>query len=281
MTAYGSPAKFIVAPDFAALLERHGFRSFEDFMDFSGGTRICHKRGRSVFRFEIEGRAFYLKRNRLHWVEFWKALSRFRIPALGAGREWENIRSLREAGIPTLTPVAMGERSRYGFETTSFTLTEEIYRAEPLDIVIRREYCGSLAVAKRREKWQLIRNLARVARVFHGSGMNHQDFYLNHFFLGDDGKLYLLDLQRVGRSSKISSHYRIKDLAQLVYSSQCVGGVSHTDRMRFFLAYLGQKTLQKKDKSLAQHVVSKVRRIARHDAKLMVRRRKRGELPHV
>lgn len=279
MTDSVSKSEFVVASEFSELFERHGFRCFEDFMNYSGGTRICHKRGRSVYRFEIEGRGFYLKRNRLHPVEIWKALSRLRIPALGALVEWDNIQALREAGIPTLTPVAMGERSRFGIETVSFTLTEEIYNAEPLDVVVRREYLGPLCRDSRRKKRQLISNIAALARKFHGSGMNHQDFYLNHFFLGHDGTLYLLDLQRVGRKSQISGHYRIKDLAQLAYSSLCVGGVSRSDRMRFFLAYLGHRSLQSKDKALAQHVAAKVRRIARHDAKLMVRRRRRGELP--
>jgi lipopolysaccharide core heptose(I) kinase len=273
------PTGFVAVAEFSDILERHGFRCFEDFMSFQEGTRICHKRGRSVFRFELEGRAFYLKRNRLHPVEFWKALSRFRIPALGAFIEWKNILALRDAGIPTVTPVAMGECSRYGIETESFTLTEEIYDAEPLDVVVRRDYSGPLSVGDRRKKWQLIRTLAGLAAKFHGSGMNHQDFYLNHFFLGYDGTLFLLDLQRVGRRSRISCHYRIKDLAQLAYSSLCVGGLSRTDRMRFFLEYLGQSSLHKQDKELAHRVASKVRRIARHDAKLSVRRRKRGELP--
>ena len=279
MTGSLAPGDLVVTAEFSDLLARHGFRGFDDFMNFSGGTRICHKRGRSVFRFEIEGRAFYLKRNRLHPVEVWKTLSRFRLPALGALTEWENILALREAGIPTVHPVAMGERSRYGIETASFTLTEEIYHAEPLDTVLRREYAGPLSVADRRNKWTLIRNLATLAEKFHGSGMNHQDFYLNHFFLGPDGTLYLLDLQRVGRRGRISRSRRIKDLAQLAYSSLRVGGLSHTDRMRFFLAYLGRKSLQQQDKLLAKRVAAKVGRIARHDAKLGVRRRRRGELP--
>ena len=73
-----------VAADIVPLLAQAGLVTFDDFMDSSGGTRICHKRGRSVYRLEIGGRAFYLKRNRFHRVEFLKGLSRLRLPARGA-----------------------------------------------------------------------------------------------------------------------------------------------------------------------------------------------------
>ncbi len=271
--------EMVVSAETFPLLKEAGLNSFDAFMEFTGGTRICHKRGRSVFRFEIGGRAFYLKRNRLHPVEFWKAVSNLRWPRLGARIEWENILALHRFGIPTVTPVAIGERFGWGVETSSFTLTEEIYDAEPLDVVLRREFSGSLPAGKLREKRQLIRKIAALAATFHDSGMNHQDFYLNHFFQDRDGTLYLLDLQRVGRRRKIPRRCRVKDLAQLMYSTEVYGVGSRTDRMRFFLAYLGLTVLGSGDKDLARCVLAKARRIARHDVKLMARRRRRGELP--
>jgi len=278
MTEWVDASGMVVSAEALPLLRRAGLASFDDFMNFSGGTRICHKRGRSVVRFEIDGRAFYLKRNRLHRVEFWKALARFRWPALGATVEWENILALQKAGIPTVVPVAVGEHTCCGLETASFTVTEELYGAEPLDKVVRREFAGSLTPEKRREKWLLIRSLAAVARKFHGSGMNHQDFYLNHFFLGQDGTIYLLDLQRVVRRSQVPEHYRVKDLAQLNYSTQVYGGFLHADRMRFLLEYFGVDRLRQEQKSLVRKVLAKTARIAKHDVKLMQRRRKRGEI---
>ena len=248
-------------------------------MDFEGGERICHKRGRSVFRFEINGRAFYLKRNRIHRVELWKALTRLKVPKLGAMLEWRNILALWEAGIPTVIPVAVGARQWCGIETESFTLTEEIYGAEPLNEVLQREFSGVLDGDRIKAKRRLIRNLADLARRFHGQGMNHQDFYLNHFFLDAEGTFFLLDLQRVGCRRTIPERYRVKDLAQLYYSADNYWVGTRTDRMRFFLAYLDSPSLGIAEKSLARKVMAKVRRIARHDAKLSIRRRQRGELP--
>jgi heptose I phosphotransferase len=261
------------------LLASAGLSQFRDFMDYSGGTHICHKRGRSVYRLEVGERAFYLKRNRFHWVEFWKRISRLKWPPRGALVEWKNILAVREAGIPTVSPVAMGECVKFGLDIASFTLTEELYGAIPLDVVLQKELSGTLDDAGRLRKRRLTLELAATARKLHGSGMYHQDFYLSHFYLGRGETLYLIDLQRVGRRTRVPTRFRVKDLGQLNYSADFTGGVSRADRMRFFLAYLGKKSLGPADKKLARKVLAKTRRIARHDVKLAVRRRRRGEKP--
>lgn len=269
----------LVAPETYPLLQTAGLTSFRSIIDFAGGVRICHKRGRSVFRLEIGERAFYLKRNRLHRVEFWKGLSRLRLPGREAHREWENIRAVQAAGIPTVTPVAMGEQAIFGLEAASFILTEELYGAEPLDLIVRRRFLAAGDPDRHREKRQIIGRLAALARRLHGSGMNHQDFYLNHFFLDGQGVLYLLDLQRIQRRSQVPLRYRVKDLGQLNYSALFVGGFSRTDRLRFLLAYLEKDRLGKEGRTLVAQIAAKTARIGRHDVKLLARRRRRGELP--
>ncbi len=279
MTDFEKHAGLLVAGEAWLLLKSAGLDSFQAFMDYPEGRRIVHKRGRSVFRLEIAGRAFYLKRNRLHRVELCKSLCRGRWPRLGARREWENLLAMEQIGIPTVTPVAMGERSYLGLETSSFTLTEELYGAEPLDVLLKRDYAQPRTKCRTRELRRLIAKMARLARRLHGAGMNHQDFYLNHFFLDGGGRLYLLDLQRVQRRRKVPRHSVIKDLAQLHYSADHYAVGSRTDRMRFFLTYLDVTALGAEEKRLARLIVKKVRRIARHDVKLLARRRQRGELP--
>jgi hypothetical protein len=158
-------------------------------------------------------------------------------------------------------------------------LTEELYQAIPLDTVLQTELSGPFDPAKWQRKKRLVSQLAATARKLHGSGMYHQDFYLSHFYLGRGETLYLIDLQRVGRRSRVPTRFRVKDLGQLNYSADFTGGISRTDRMRFFLEYLGKKRLEPADKKLARKVLAKTRRIARHDVKLAVRRRRRGEKP--
>jgi len=160
-------------------------------------------------------------------------------------------------------PMAMGECAILGLDLASFTLTEELYDAIPLDAVLKKDFVSPLAAPARREKRRLTLALA----------------YLSHFYLGPAGTLYLIDLQRVGRRARVPGRYRVKDLGQLNYSADFTGGVSRTDRMRFFLAYLGKSHLSSADKALVRKIMNKTRRIARHDVKLTVRRRRRGEKP--
>ena len=260
------------------LLRTHGFKTYDDFMDFTGGEHICHKRGRSVYRFERGGRTFYLKRNRLNFTEFWKGLLRLRLPPRSALKEWKSIQAVGNAGIPTVFPVVMGEELVCGIEKSSFTLTEALYDAEPLEEVLRRDFSSRLSSTLRRKKRTLIRRVAEIVRRLHNSGMYHQDLYLGHFFLGSDDTLYLIDLQRVGLRNKIPRRYLVKDLAQLAYSAEITEGVSRSDQMRFFLTYLGIPNLGRVEKTLVRKVLGKCHRIGCHTVKLLKRRRRRGEL---
>lgn len=269
----------LCATDALQDMQQAGLIHFNDFMDFPGGARIVHKRGRSVYRFESGGRAFFLKRNYQHPAEVWKAVSRMHLPKLGARTEWENIQSLQSAGIPTVKPIAFGERRCCGIETTSFTVTEELYDAEPLDVVWRRDYALPRSREQIRKKNELLKSMAALAQKFHAEGMNHQDFYLNHFFLGSDDTLFLIDLQRVQRRPRSPRRYIVKDLAQLNYSTRVYGGFSNADRLRFFIEYSGCRRLNEKAKRLVHDIHAKTERIARHDVKLAARRRLRGELP--
>jgi heptose I phosphotransferase len=278
MDEFVSVGDILVARPFRDLLAASGLRSCSDFLDYPGGERICHKRGRSVYRLEVGGKTFYLKRNRMHPVEFWKCLLRLRLPPRSAWKEWEGIRAIREAGVPTVTPVAFGERLLLGRELASFTLTEELYGAEPFDEYIAREWSAASKGDKRREKRRLLQKLALLARRFHDRGMNHQDFYLNHFFLDREETFYLLDLQRVEHREKTPRRYLVKDLGQLAYSSLRFPSLSRTDKMFFFLHYRGTKKLSVADRRLVREIMAKTTRIARHDARLRVRRIRRGEL---
>lgn len=268
----------IVVADVAPLLAQAGFVTFDDFMNFSGGTLICRKRGRSVVSFEIGDRTFYLKRNSFHRGEFWKTLSRFRWPPRSARQEWLSILAVRDAGIPTVPPVAMGEQLVCGVEKASFTLTEALYDAEPLDQIIRQKFSGEISLPLRQEKLALIQRVAEITRRLHSSGMYHQDLYLGHFLLGREDKLYLIDLQRVVCGEKVPRRYRVKDLGQLAYSAMDTGCLSRSDHMRFFLTYLNCTHLGTTEKVLLRSVLAKSRRIARHTIKLLARRRRRGEI---
>jgi hypothetical protein len=85
-------------------------------------------------------------------------------------------------------------------------------------------------------------------------------------------------VQRVVRCNRVPRHYLVKDLGQLAFSAWETGGISRTDRMRFFHAYLGVMKLGPGEKELARSILKKQEKIARHTVKLLERRRRRGEI---
>ncbi len=248
-------------------------------MDYQGGTVVSRKRGRTVTRLEMGGRAFYLKRNKLDWREWLKQLSQLRIPGRNAIHEWSAILTVRSLKIPTVSPVATGEKLFLGRELASFILIEELYGARSLEEVIASEYKGVNSGLSLHRKRRLIHEVANIAKKLHRANVYHQDFYLGHFFLGGDETLYLIDLQRIISKKKPSRRYMIKDLAQLNYSAALTGTVSKADCMRFFLDYCGKRRLGPEERALIAEIMAKTSRIAAHTVKLLERRRRRKEIP--
>jgi len=276
MASFVSKTLHVENPD--ALLKSIDLTNFSDFMDFSEGECVSRQRGRTVTYFRLNDRGFYLKRNYFNGREFIKCLLHLRWPPRNALCEWENIQTIRDAGIATVNPVAVGETRVLGIELASFIVIEELYGAKPLEKVIQEESTEDPTGARQRWKRSLIREVARMARRMHTAGMCHQDFYLGHIFLNGAGDLYLIDLQRVRRYRKVPRRYIVKDLGQLNFSADLTGKFSRADRMRFLLCYLGVESLKPQEKRLARSIMAKTERITRHTVKLLRRRRQRGEL---
>lgn len=198
--------------------------------------------GRRTLRFQVDGRSYFAK---LHygvgWREIFKNLLSLRLPIISARTEWRAIHKLNEIGIPTTPGVAYGSRGLNPASMQSFVVTEDLG-----DIISLETLCADWvsnppdAGFKRR----LILAVAETARIFHGNGLNHRDFYICHLCLdrnrlaNDDIHLYLIDLHRVGIRPAISSTSRMKDLAALYFSALDIG-LSRKDCLRFLRAYTG------------------------------------------
>ena len=123
--------------------------------------------------------------------------------------------------------------------------------------------------AASRQRKAFIEQVADFVRRFHAAGCRHRDLYLCHLFLDKDNALHLIDLHRVFKPMLLSGRFRMKDIAQLYYSSP--GSViSRVDRLRFYRCYRQKKKLTFGDK----YFISQVKRWARQIA---VRDRKKGK----
>lgn len=264
--------------DYLNLFHRHGIDRLRRFMDYPTGKTISRKRGRTVIQIELERKIFYIKRNRIQFHEFLKRLTRFQFSNSGARQEVQNIFIIEGMGIKTVPVVAFGERKLLGIELESFVATEKLYGYRPLEDIVQENWKPPLSREQIMKKRHLIVLTANLARQFHEQGLNHQDFYLGHFFVHPEKAMAIIDVQRVQQRSRIPLRYRLKDLGQLYYSVLFTGNISRTDCMRFFHVYVNKNHLSQSDKQLIRKITLKMKKIDNHTVKLLERRRNRGEI---
>ncbi|WXL25253.1 lipopolysaccharide core heptose(I) kinase RfaP [Ectopseudomonas mendocina] len=204
--------------------------------------------GRRTLRTEVDGRGYFVKIHRgIGWGEIVKNLLTAKLPVLGAAQEWQAIERLTQAGIPTMTAVAFGERGSNPAAQHSFIITEELAPTTDLEQL-------SLNWAKQppepRLKWALIRRVAEMVGGMHRAGVNHRDCYICHFLLHtdkpvspDELHLSVIDLHRAQVRDKTPIRWRNKDLAALYFSVLDIG-LTKRDTMRFLRHYFQQPLRQ-------------------------------------
>ncbi len=253
--------------DAADILAQNGLQAFDDFMHLQGDVAKDFLAERTTLRFALRdeaGReqAFYIKRHtRSSWKEYVKPLLRLTTPILGARHEWEAILQFHQAGINTMTPVALGESG-----TRSFLVTRALEGCGKLSHWLRETHQPHNPQSAKSKIRRAIQSVAQVAKKMHDGGLHHQDFYVHHLLLPENGQKdqpYVIDLGRVRLRHNVSRRWIVKDLAQLSYSApEC----SKSERVRFLKAYLG-RPLSAEDRRLVNQISRKERQIARHSRK--------------
>lgn len=274
MYSFTTLKDLVVNENFMDILKRNDIVDIDSLINFKDSSLLKKKKLRSIVRIEIEDKIFYLKRHVWPWKEGIKSIIPW-VEKEDARNEWNNILLLNRLGFHTMTPVAFGEKRRFGMPCFSLTLTENIYDAERLEEYFPRHFTSPLSKEKIIEKRALIRRLAGIARDFHKKGFNHQDFYLGHFFIRQgDGEIFIIDIQRVHQRKNIRRHDMIKDLAQLAFSAKGLGIFLNSDFVRFAHEYFDKPKLDKSDKRLIKKIMAKANRIERHTVKLLERRKR-------
>ncbi len=215
------------------------------------------KQGRSIGRLILtQGRArlgVYLKRHyRLGW---WRGVLATLFPnrAWSPGlEEWQRLKWARDAGFPVPRAVAAGQFVGPGFRLQGFLAVEELYGMLPLHEAVPLAAQRLDAVAFARWKRGLTAELAHLARRLHDGKWFHKDLYFCHFYVPEEltrrvpevwaGRVFMIDLHRLGRHPLLAAWFRVKDLGQLLYSSE-VAGVTARDRVRFWKLYGGGRLL--------------------------------------
>jgi len=211
---------------------------------------------RKTMRFVREKKTYFIKQhNGVGWKEIIKNLIQLRLPVLGAKNEWQAIQRLNKLNIPTMRLVAYGERGCNPARKQSFIVTEELRGVASLE-----DICKEWATNPPdfQYKFALNKTIAHIARILHGHGMNHRDFYLCHFLQdlkhgNENPTLHLIDLHRTQIRSKTPLRWIIKDISGLYFSAMDIG-LTKRDILRFLKNYFQMplKQILSKKKFLAK-----------------------------
>jgi tRNA A-37 threonylcarbamoyl transferase component Bud32 len=194
-----------VTPDYAEVLTAAGLTDYDAVMTTRAGESLT-KPGlgdRERIRLELlaksgEAQTFYLKRYGTNDP---------------ASAEWDAVRAVHAAGVPTMQPVAMGTGPSGGFIIVTAVPGDALSRC--MDDLLARHGDAPIIGSG------LAGQLGRLAGSLHAAGLVHRDLYTDHIFAHPtDGRidLYLIDLARVFHPQWRRWRWRVKDLAALKYS---------------------------------------------------------------
>ena len=273
------------------VLEAAGLSTLDALMNLEGGRAYRVVPGRATVRVELADpvggkRAFYVKRfTRVPLRTQLRRLLALVPPESFAREEFRGIVRLADAGIPSVRPVAVGEKFSWrGLREQSCIVTEEVPGATQADTYFQANFAQVLTKEALRAKRKRIIALAHLARRMHGAGLAHRDFYLCHILVrpmaGGEPALHLIDLQRLLlRRHGLPKRWIVKDLAAMLFSSWPSPATmirsrvfTQTDRLRFARAYFDAAHLASDQKRLLRRVVAKARRIARHETRRRARK---------
>lgn len=250
------------------------------------------KQGRSTGRWVLPAPpgarllTVYLKRHyKLPW---WQGLLAWLFPGQGwspALQEWRHLEWARRQGMPVPPVVAAAEFIGPGLRFQSVLAVEELTDMLPLHEAVPLAAARQAPADFRRWKRGLAAEMARLARMLHDRRVFHKDFYLCHFFIhrahtamapegGWQGQVYLIDLHRLGHHPWTWRWFQLKDLAQLLYSSE-VQGIDIRDRLWFWHAYNGTGR-RGAGRWLRRWIWLKWQRYRRHNARQKVRAARRA-----
>lgn len=258
-------------------LRQNRLDSFESVWANKSGTIIKNIKPRSVVRIQIvhpgRTRTLYLKRHKPEFIgfrQFFRLWTRRKSHSQGM-LEFENICEFRKNGIPTVPPLAAGEKRIDFFRAKSFLLTEDFHPYISLEYLLATNPDSLKGPAGIARKKTLIKKISALAKRMHKSGFNHRDFNATHILLhytdqSDEPALALFDLQRVEKHSFLRIRWKIKSLARLNYSlPETV--FTEQDRLDLLLFYNGRKTPGLMDRLQWFWIRKKTDRIRRHTEK--------------
>lgn len=194
------------------LLERHGLADFDALWNVELDAVDEPNTGRggwsSVFRLELEGSGYYLKRQSNYLT--YTLHHPFGEPSFS--REFRNISLYQKLGIPALHAVFYADRKVDG-ERRAILMTRALDGWTDLDTLLQDWHERPAT-----ERLAILQACGQLARTLHNAGQVHGCFYPKHIFMRARGGEYmaqLIDLEKT-RKSIFGQRDRVKDIEPLL-----------------------------------------------------------------
>ncbi len=186
-------------------------------------------------------------------------------------REYEFLNEMRRREVPTVRPIAYGDRYGLAFLHASFLITEGVEGFQSLDLfainALRRKPLS------KSERQELIEGLAAIIRQMHHAGVRHGGLYWRNILIRvpDSGgyEFLLIDPDTHGRfsDSRVPESDIVADMAEVVASAMALG--QRAGLAPLMKAYLQVSRLTPEHKKLITKIVEGARALAPSERRRM------------
>jgi hypothetical protein len=195
---------------------------------------------RVVYRVELPRGAVFIKHFLVPGLRA-KARQWFR---RGKGRnEGRRTRHLAAIGVPTITPIALGEQRRRRFLLENYLITPAIPDAVPLNEFVEQRLPRWAEPGQTRVRHRLAKVLASLTARLHDAGFVHQDFHPGNILVRIDERrepvLAMIDLDALRSSFPLGWPEAQHNLALLNHYFWLRS--NRSDRYRFLRTYLRER----------------------------------------
>jgi hypothetical protein len=254
----GDVGWWIHGPWHDALLGPDGLR-LEQWRAEGRLTTVKSGPHRIVYRANLEEGTIYVKH---YLVPDWRAMFRqwFR---RGKGRnEGKRSQDLASIGVPTISPIALGERRKRKFLFENYLITREIHGTVPLDEFVEEQLQQWPEPQRSRIRHRLATALAVLTAQLHNARLIQIDFHPGNILVrlhpGEKPELTMIDLDALRRSPRLTWPKAQKNLGLLDHFFWQRS--SRTDRYRFLKSYLENRAERPPDvRRLAQGIEDSTR----------------------
>lgn len=117
-----------------------------------------------------------------------------------ARTEWKMATELSDAGVPSVEPVAFGEKRKGLFLKEAYFASVDLGDVEPLKTKVKNSAPP--------DRLCLAEKTAGLARALHSAGSYHRDLHCGNVVVSTKGEMYVVDLHRMSRGVGLAAIVR-------------------------------------------------------------------------